>query len=227
MKLFINDIPIYIAETSDSHSHVFDKVIDLEKSDLREPDLIDNVYVINATELQLDRLLKIMSKKKMRKLNSITFSVDNYNKAVKLVKSTFTIVKAAGGVVQRDEDVLMIYRLDMWDLPKGKLDKGEKMKGAAVREVEEECNIKVKLGPKICNTWHTYTRNGKRLLKKTGWFRMECLDDSQMKPQREEGIDEVKWMSKKEVRKALSKSYRSVRHVFHKLEESESSTTED
>ena len=111
MKLFINDIPIYIAETSDSHSHVFDKVIDLEKSDLREPDLIDNVYVINATELQLDRLLKIMSKKKMRKLNSITFSVDNYNKAVKLVKSTFTIVKAAGGVVQRDEDVLMIYRL--------------------------------------------------------------------------------------------------------------------
>jgi len=40
---------------------------------------------------------------------------------------------------------------------KGKIEKGETIKEAAVREVEEECNIVVnKLGKKICKTYHVY-----------------------------------------------------------------------
>ena len=36
----------------------------------------------------------------------------------------------------------MIFRRGKWDLPKGKLDKGEKIEDCAVREVEEETGLK-------------------------------------------------------------------------------------
>ena len=58
--------------------------------------------------------------------------------------------------------------------PKAKLKKDEKVKVAAVREVEEECGIKVsKLGDKICKTYHAYINKGEVVLKKTHWFSMK------------------------------------------------------
>jgi 8-oxo-(d)GTP phosphatase len=131
------------------------------------------------------------------------------------IKSKFEIIKAAGGLVEKGGKLLMIYRLQKWDLPKGKLDKKETPEDGAVREVEEECNIKVKLGEKICSTWHTYTRNGKGILKKTHWYQMFCEDDSELKPQIEEDIEEVRWMDAREIRQALYNSYPSIRNVFH------------
>ena len=112
--------------------------------------------------------------------------------------------------------VLMINRLKKWDLPKGKLEHGEKTKKGAIREVEEECNIKVSLGRKICHTWHTYKRNGNRILKKTEWYLMFCVDDTQMKPQLEENIEQLKWMEPHELKPALYNSYASIRYVFKK-----------
>ena len=72
----------------------------------------------------------------------------------------FKIIKAGGGVVKNNNDqILFIYRLKKWDLPKGKLDKGETIRDCAKREVEEETKVKVNLKQKIISTWHTYTRN--------------------------------------------------------------------
>ncbi len=115
----------------------------------------------------------------------------------------------------------MIYRLKKWDLPKGKLDKGENVKHAAVREVEEECNVSVELGRKICNSWHTYSLNEKNILKKTSWYTMKLLDDSHMKPQKAEDIEEVKWLKTKDLFHALKDSYQSIRWVFKKYQELE------
>ena len=54
------------------------------------------------------------------------------------------LIEAAGGLVKNENgDYLFIYRNDKWDLPKGKIEKDEKTKVAAVREVEEECGIAV------------------------------------------------------------------------------------
>ena len=57
-------------------------------------------------------------------------------------------VRAAGAVVLRKGRVLMVHRpaYDDWSFPKGKLDRGETSRAAAVREVEEETGLRVRLG---------------------------------------------------------------------------------
>jgi 8-oxo-dGTP pyrophosphatase MutT (NUDIX family) len=102
-------------------------------------------------------------------------------------------------------------------LPKGKCDDGEKSKVTAVREVNEECNINVLLGDKLCTTWHTYEQDGKPILKRTKWYKMTCVDDSKMKPQKEENIEDIRWMDEKELQKALVNSYSSIRFVIDSL----------
>ena len=108
----------------------------------------------------------------------------------------------------------MIYRMKRWDLPKGKKESGEKYKQTAIREVEEECNVDVQLGNKLCTTWHTYTMNRNSMLKKTRWYVMDLVDDSKMKPSLEEDIEELRWMTQKEAYHALENSYNSIRFVF-------------
>jgi hypothetical protein len=49
--------------------------------------------------------------------------------------SQFLWIRAAGGVVSNDrEEVLFIHRLEKWDLPKGKVEAGEELELAALRE---------------------------------------------------------------------------------------------
>ncbi|NJM25314.1 MAG: NUDIX domain-containing protein [Bacteroidia bacterium] len=110
----------------------------------------------------------------------------------------------------------MIYRLKKWDLPKGKKEKRERYRETAVREVGEECNVTVKLAGKICTTWHTYTMNKSSMLKKTRWYLMDLVDDSRMRPDITEDIEDIRWMSQKEVYHALEHSYKSIRHVFER-----------
>ncbi|CAN5578646.1 NUDIX domain-containing protein [soil metagenome] len=218
MKLFINDIPVHIKNIDQQLApEDFDVIIEgpHEKIDVNK--LVDYVLIKNASPLQFEQTFKFMKSNKLKKLDEVTFTVADSEAAIKFIKNKFTIIKAAGGLVQKDGKILMIYRLNKWDLPKGKLDKKEKTKSAAIREVEEECHIKVALEEKICATWHTYTRNGKGILKKTSWYSMYCLDDSEMRPQKDENIDEVRWMDARELKPAMYDSYRSVRHVFNEF----------
>ena len=45
---------------------------------------------------------------------------------------------------------------------------------------------------------------------------MDCVDDAKMKPQAEEDIEDIRWMSRKEVFHALEHSYKSISYVFEK-----------
>ena len=86
------------------------------------------------------------------------------------MNSLFKVIKAAGGgVTDEDDNLLFIFRRWHWDLPKGKIDPGEKKKEAAVREVMEETGVKdITLHNKIVTTRHSYKlKSGKRALKKT------------------------------------------------------------
>ena len=221
VKIFINDIPVNLVKTSSVSSHgAFIHVLDGSKEKIVPKKLLDDVLILNASPEKVDELLHLMTDKKLKNLDSVTFASDDKKMLLKYIKRKFTIVKAAGGVVQKDHKTLLIFRLGKWDLPKGKQDKGETIKECAIREVQEETGIEVGLGQKIGHTWHTYTRNRKYVLKKTSWFAMDCLDDSQMGPQAEENIEEVRWMDLNETREALFESYRTIRYVmteYHKM----------
>ena len=70
-------------------------------------------------------------------------------------------VRAAGAVVLRKGRVLLVHRpaYDDWSFPKGKLDRGEAAPAAAVREVEEETGLRVRLGvPLARQTYPTAAR---------------------------------------------------------------------
>lgn len=123
--------------------------------------------------------------------------VDNARDYFRKLRKSYQVIKAAGGVVTTpDQEYLFIFRKGKWDLPKGKLDEGEKTKRAAVREVEEECGIKVgRLLDKLTNTWHVYEERGQVIFKKTSWFTMEAKKQKLI-PQLEEDITEARWMRK-------------------------------
>lgn len=219
MKIFINDISVnLIRANGEPEGHIYDVVFNGQSDNIHSARLIDDVLIKEATKSQVQALMSLMQEKKFKDLDSITFLIDpaKYKKVKAAVKSQFKVVKAGGGIVEKGDKILLIYRKGKWDLPKGKLEKKEGKEEGALREVEEECNVKVRRTGKIGHTWHTYVRNGKKHLKKTYWYRMECLDDSQMKPQLEESITEVRWMDEKGTRQAMVNSYRSIRHVIKK-----------
>ncbi|WP_262245677.1 NUDIX hydrolase [Parapedobacter soli] len=125
------------------------------------------------------------------------------------IKKTLKIIKAAGGVVKNGAgDYLFIYRLKKWDLPKGKVDPGESMKKAAVREVEEECGISIDyLGQKLATSYHTYQIKGEVVLKKTNWYEMGVNKVPKLKPQREENITDAIWLPKDKFNKIRKNTY--------------------
>jgi ADP-ribose pyrophosphatase YjhB (NUDIX family) len=218
MNLFINDKPVKFIQT-DKYTNIangYAAVLDGKLTGVKASQLKGSVLVMEPTVVLLYKLFTVMRVKKLKKLKSITFVTANKKELVKALKRHFKIIEAAGGVVSKDDRILLMYRLKKWDLPKGKLDKDEKSKIGAVREVEEECNVKVRLEHKICSTWHTYMQNGSRMLKKTKWYTMTCLDDTQMKPQLEEDIEQLIWVDQVQAKILLADSYCSINYVVDK-----------
>ena len=214
--IFVNDIQINFKKFNNLkiRNEDFDTLVD-GSSGIVTKKLFSRVLIYDATIATVVDLLKKMTDKKFKKIYSITITLKKFKYVLKQVKKMFKIIKAGGGVVKNNNDqILFIYRLKKWDLPKGKLDKGETIRDCAKREVEEETKVKVNLKQKIISTWHTYTRNKKFILKKTTWFKMDCVDDSKMKPQKKEKIEKVEWMNNSTIKEILLNSYKTLNHVM-------------
>lgn len=218
MKIFINDKPLDLLSPSELNpKKTFECVYESPRDLPSSSSFHDDVLIIDPSKEIIIKLLYLLRTRKLKHLDSITI-VSGQKEVLKIfIKSRFSIIKAAGGVVTKGDKMLFIYRLGKWDLPKGKFEKKELAADCAVREVEEECNIRVKLGPAICKTWHTYTQNRKSILKKTYWYAMEVMQDNKMKPQKEEGIEDVKWFSHQEAKTALINSYPSMRYLYKRF----------
>lgn len=215
MIVFVNDIPVKIlkANVLPDAGH-YNHILDTAAEPITQAKLINHVWIKNVNEQDFDSLLRFLNSNVPTNILSVIVSTAETMSVKKYLRNKFKIVKAAGGLIRKKEKFLMIYRMKKWDLPKGKKEKSEKYKHTAVREVLEECNIIVKIGPKVCTTWHTYTMNRNAMLKKTRWFLMDSVDDTKMKPAIEEDIEELRWMNRKEVYHALEHSYKSISYVF-------------
>jgi 8-oxo-dGTP pyrophosphatase MutT (NUDIX family) len=128
------------------------------------------------------------------------------------IRDTAKEIHAAGGLVRNESgELLMILRNGKWDLPKGKIDKGESIEQAAVREVQEECGLlQIQLLQPAGTTYHTYADKEQLFLKTTHWFTMSASNSEKLVPQTTEGIEQVKWMNESQVNAALENSFASV-----------------
>ncbi len=220
MIIFINDVPVRILKANEQPDQGrVNVIIDASEGPLTQSKLIHHVWIQKVSEDDLGILFNFLDSKVPTNLLSLYLSVINYDTIKQYLRNKFKVVKAAGGLVRKKEKFLMIYRMKKWDLPKGKIERGEKNRKAAAREVEEECNVTVKVDGKICTTWHTYTMNKRAMIKKTRWYIMDVVDDSKMRPALAEDIEETRWMNGKEVYHALEHSYKSISYVFEQYYE--------
>lgn len=168
-------------------------------------------FLLNEEAIQ--QAIKALSK---RKLTEAYIYHPNHEEILKKFTKRIKLEVAAGGVVTNKEGkVLFIYRNDKWDLPKGKLDKGETIEECALREVEEETGVKgLKIENFLKTTYHVFKRNGVYKLKEVHWFAMKTSFEGKLKGQKSEGIVKVKWKGPKKIQKALQNSYVNIKILF-------------
>lgn len=71
-------------------------------------------------------------------------------------------VLVSAAVIERDGAFLLTRRLDgthlagYWEFPGGKCDPGESLEGSLVREIREELDAELVVGPKILTAVHEY-----------------------------------------------------------------------
>lgn len=129
--------------------------------------------------------------------------------------------RSAGGIVFKEEDNKIYWlviktisrkgkgpkknRKAVYKFPKGHLDKGEFLKQAALREVEEEGKIKAKIITKLGSNdyiiWNEEKR--KKIIKKVTFFLMEFTEVSKLRYFDSEIIIDRAWCSFKEAEKKL------------------------
>ena len=119
-------------------------------------------------------------------------------------------VLASGAVVTRKGgDVLLVHRpkYDDWSFPKGKLDPGEHVTSAAVREVAEETGLDIRLGPAL-STQRYWVENGERRIKRVHyWVARVVGDDDVSSYAVNNEIDEVVWLPLDKARDRLDYDY--------------------
>lgn len=179
-KIYINDQPLYLLKEEEKIKY------EVENGEL--------IYY----EGEKSSLSSIIDQYEEGKANKdIAFYSKDYEQLKSDFKSLFHKITAAGGVVDRNGEVLFIYRRKRWDLPKGKQEKEETKEECALREVEEETGLTgLKAHGKILKTRHVYRDDvsGDRILKVTHWYKMTVDGKPELKLQHEEDIESAKWI---------------------------------
>ena len=192
-KVFVNDEPIFIGESKKISTK-------LDCLKFNKANIIDQV--LGLFEGNKSGLFLISS------------SLPNdWSEFKNLFKNQ---IAAGGKVVNSNGEVLFIYRNNKWDLPKGKVEKGESLEECAIREVEEECGISgLKLEKHLETTYHIFRQNGDLVLKISHWFLMFVDFNGILIPQKEEGIEEVCFKDSEEQLNALENTYANIKLLFH------------
>ncbi len=186
--VFINDYPIYL---TDSLGHS------------------EEINFFKITTVDVFELLK---KLEVGEVKDLYLYAKDINALFEKFKNTFKVIEAAGGVVKNNENkILFIYRNDIWDLPKGKIENNETIEQAAIREVEEETGVKkLEIIKPLETTYHIYTYKEKYVFKISYWFEMKTSFTGQLFPQHEEGITKVEWLGQLQIKKAMKNTYANI-----------------
>jgi 8-oxo-dGTP pyrophosphatase MutT (NUDIX family) len=200
-KVFVNEKKLLLSKNSQN----LEKTISYENS--------------TTLEIALDLLQNTSTSELNVFFEDLNLLWEEFNKL-------FRKIEAAGGIVNNASgEILFIKRLGKWDLPKGKMEKGESREESAIREIEEETGLRnVVLKDFINTTYHIYIeRNGDRVLKYTHWFEMFFDGEDTSKPQIEEGITEVAWKNDAKITEEVFPStFKNIKLILSDFKESKS-----
>jgi 8-oxo-dGTP pyrophosphatase MutT (NUDIX family) len=200
IKIYFGEKPVYLCD------------------ELDEPltELIHHPDVVFIDELSSPAINSLLHEIKKEDFHAGIIIHKNFEKLRKDFSRHFVTVEAAGGIVQNEKkELLYIFRRGKWDLPKGKIEKGEFPETCAIREIEEETGVnKLTLKRKVGDTYHVYDEFGKHYLKISHWFYFTCKGTQVLKPQQEEDILEARWISTKEIKKPLSNTYTTIKDIL-------------
>ena len=172
----------------------------------------DKNYLDNSNAFLLSSITIKEIVKKLKTQNEIYLYYPNKKKLIKEFKKKLKTVIAAGGIVKNNQnEILFIFRKGKWDLPKGKIEKNEKIDEGALREVIEETGIKkVKIDKFFDTTYHLIKSQKQYFLKETHWYKMKSNYSGKLKPQKSEGIRSVRWKKIKEAKEIRKKTFRNI-----------------
>jgi len=200
IKIYFNDKPVFLCNE-----------IDEELTEiLHHPDA---VFIDEVSSPAIKSLLHEIKKEEFHAGVLLYSDLDALKHAF---FKHFELIEAAGGIVQNDKkEILFIYRLSKWDLPKGKVEEGENFEECAIREVEEETGVtNLELKNKTGETYHTYNAFGKHFLKISHWYYMTCPKVQKLVPQAEENITEIKWVKTKDIKEPMANTYPSIKDIL-------------
>jgi len=127
---------------------------------------------------------------------------------------------SAGGIVFRThgrepEVCLILDDYGTWTFPKGKVEPGETLEQAALREVREEVGITdVRLAVQAGESEYRFPIGDDVCKKTVHWFLMEASPDTECTPVRSEHVQDAGWFPP---RQALSTiGYRNLRPVLRR-----------
>jgi 8-oxo-dGTP pyrophosphatase MutT (NUDIX family) len=197
-KVFFNDRTVYFG---DNFSRAFMKNKGL-------------FYKYNNLQ-ELDELLGVFGE--VSHIRNLYIFHEDILMLIEEFKACFNYLEAGGGLVFNSKgEFLVIQRNGIWDLPKGKLEKGENFESAALREVEEETGLQgLQLVHPILSTYHTYVLKKKRMLKKTKWFEMIYQGTDEPVLEGEEGITDYRWAVPGETDFIRQNTYKSIMDVLY------------
>lgn len=200
IKIYFDNKPLFLCDSIDETIEPF----------------VHHDDAIFIDELDSHTVKSMIHEMQLEKVHAGVFYHPDLKELQKAFYKKFTIIQAAGGVVQNEKkQILLIFRRGKWDLPKGKLDKGESLEECAVREVEEETGLNdVKLNKPLLITYHTYHEGSKFVLKESHWYTMNVKGTQLLVPQTDEGIVEIKWVSVKEATAFFPECFPSVIDVL-------------
>ncbi len=181
-KIYINETPLLLLNTSE-----LDQLSSYDGEILKARYLGKTKFLLHYIDLL----------EKSRRFSCVCLYSNDEKQLFADFKKLFKTIKAAGGLVfNQHREALLIFRQGVWDLPKGKIEKGEGKKAAAIREVMEETGLReVALKDKLLTTYHTYRQSsGRRILKKSYWYTMYS-EQEDLHPQTEEDIELAIWRS--------------------------------
>ena len=200
IKIWFNDRPLFLADSISA---------DVEPYVHHD----DAVYI---DEFSSPGIKSMIHEMRQEKVHAGIFYHADLTALQKAFWKKFKIIQAGGGLVFNEHgEALLIFRRSKWDLPKGKLDRGESLEQCAIREIKEETGLKeVSIKSKLTITYHTYDESGHHILKEMHWYLMDAKDGQALEPQLAEQITKIEWVNPANLEPYLSNTFPAIIDVF-------------